>query len=277
MKALRVPLWALLVLALMAAAGIAGYFVPLDGFILTEQDVARKKKMEELNERLHSNIGATLRLLSSLNERTARLQQSKERNLETVGLPSAKLRSTAKQQQKATASAAFTPAAALQHIDRSEGQVAAFLSMVGAEGRSLFDTIPVIRPVDAGLSVMTRRFEVGRDPFTGKQKMHYGVDFAAEPGTPVVSTAAGVVMRVENDPIWGRRVTIRHGRDFRTVYAHLGTVKVAQGRAVRRGEEIGTVGMSGLSTGPHVHYEVWRGEERIDPEKYFFPVLLAAY
>jgi murein DD-endopeptidase MepM/ murein hydrolase activator NlpD len=271
-QALGLPLWAVIVLFLMAVAGIVGYFIPLDRLIFTEQELAQKMSVVEQNERLQSNIGATLKTLSDLNERTERLEIGREKHKDIIGLPIEPI--PAKQPQKAPA-AALSSSSVLRHIGESEKLIAKFAVSLNEENQNLFDAVPVTPPVAPSASAMSRKFGMGRDPFTGKQKMHYGADFAAATGTPVIATAAGVVRSVENDPIWGRRVTITHGHNFRTVYAHLGTVRVAQGRAVKRGEEIGTVGMTGLTTGPHVHYEVWRNDTPINPEEYFFPTVMA--
>ena len=162
----------------------------------------------------------------------------------------------------------------MRGLGENEETIANFAIWAGGGRGNVFDTIPVIPPVASGSYVISRRYGMDRDPFTGQQKMHYGTDFAAELGVPVNATAAGVVARVESDPLWGRRVTIAHGRSFRTVYAHLGTVRVAQGKAVKRGEEIGTVGMSGLTTGTHVHYEIWHRDRAVNPEEYLFPMMV---
>jgi murein DD-endopeptidase MepM/ murein hydrolase activator NlpD len=268
-KALRLPLWSVAALFLMAAVGIAGYFVPLDRLIMTDQELAQKQNLAEQNERLHSNIGATLKMLSGLKERTERLTVDKERHKDVIGLPADP--ASVKRPRKPPPVSSLSSAAMVRHIESSERLVEKFTAALGDGGRNLFDTVPVARPVCPSRSIVSRRFGMGRDPFTGKQKMHYGTDFAAEIGVPVIATASGVVTTVENDAVWGRRIVISHGRGFRTVYAHLGTVKVAQGRAVRRGDEIGTIGMSGLTTGAHVHYELWLRDRRLNPEEYFFP------
>jgi len=272
MKDLRIPLWAVITLVLAAVAGIAGFFVPLDRLILTEQELAQKKDLEEQNDRLHNNIGATLRMLSALKERTARLEATRDQYRDLVGLPQKPPPAPARKPP----GAGLSPAAVSRQISETEKLVARFASLVGEEGRSLFDTIPVCRPVSPSRSIVSKQFGMDRDPFTGKAKMHFGIDFAAESGVPVVACAAGTVTRVENDPVWGRRVTIAHGRGFKTVYAHLGTVSAAQGRSVKRGEAIGTVGMSGLTTGPHVHYEILHKDKQVNPEEYFFPEWVVA-
>jgi len=268
MRTTRVPVWLVVAVVFMAAVGIAGYFVPLDRFMMTEHELAQKQSLMEQNERLHNNIGTTLRMLSGLRERTERLLIKKERYREIIALPGEPTPTPVRPQQKGST---LSSAAMVRHIDASEQLVRKFTSSLPQGKHTFFDTVPVIRPVDPALSVLSKRFGMGRDPFTGSQKMHYGTDFAAETGVPVVATATGVVTLVENDPVWGRRIVITHGRGFRTVYAHLGTVKAVQGRTVRRGDEIGTVGMSGLTTGPHVHYEIWLRDRQLNPEEFFFP------
>jgi len=267
-KALRMPVWAVAVLLIMAGAGIAGYFVPVDKLIVTSQELEHTKNLSEQNRRLHQNIGATLKMLNGLKEHTSSLEAAKARTNEVIGLPQASA-PPQKQDKQVAVSAEF-----LRRIDEQEKFIAAFAAAAAEQnssGQNLFDTIPALHPVSGSNSVITRRFGMSRDPFTGKNKTHYGTDFAAAIGVPVVASASGTVTLVENHPEWGRRVTITHGRRLRTVYAHLGTVSVTQGRQIKRGEALGTMGLSGLTTGPHVHYELWRGNEQINPEEYLFP------
>jgi len=272
MKTLRFPVWAVAIPVIMAGVGIAGYFVPVDKLIVTTQELNHTKNLEEQNKRLHRNIGATLKMLSGLKEHTASLEAKKAHANEVIGLP--QTQAPQKSDKPVFASVEF-----LRRIDEQEKFIAAFAAAISEQdsegGRNLFDTIPALHPVSGSNYVVTRRFGMSRDPFTSKQKMHYGTDFAAAVGARVVASASGTVTLVENHPEWGRRVTISHGRGLRTVYAHLGAVSAVQGRPVRRGDEIGTVGLTGLTTGPHVHYELWRGNEQINPEEYLFPEALA--
>jgi murein DD-endopeptidase MepM/ murein hydrolase activator NlpD len=272
-KNLRLSLWLAVALVIVAVVGMAGYFVPVNRLILTTQELEYKKTLEEQNERLHQNIGATLKMLSGLKERTASLEAKKASANEVIGLPQSAPQLKRGKQASAQAQS-ITPVEILSRVDEQEKLIAAFAAAMaethGGE-RNLFDTIPVLSPVNGSHFVVTRRFGMSRDPFTNKHKMHYGTDFAAAAGSPVVASASGVVTVVETDEEWGRRVTISHGRGLRTVYAHLGSVRSAQGRQVKRGDEIGTVGVTGMTTGPHVHYELWRGNEQINPENYLFP------
>jgi len=267
-RLLRVPLWLIAVAALLAVVGVIGFFVPLDRMMLTDHERAQSANLRQQNDRLSNNIGFTLKHLSALKERMGRLQGAKEQHFESIGLPD---RPQPVKPPHKTPAVGLSPAAVLRHISEYEKVVAGFAQAAGDEKRNLFDTIPVCRPVPPARSVVSRRFGMTTDPFTSKPKMHYGVDIAAETGVPVAAAAVGVVTQVDADLVWGKRVTVTHGRGFRTVYAHLGTIKTVKGKAVARGEEIGTVGMSGLTTGPHLHYEIWRDDKQQNPEEYFFP------
>jgi murein DD-endopeptidase MepM/ murein hydrolase activator NlpD len=94
------------------------------------------------------------------------------------------------------------------------------------------------------------------DPFTGERAMHEGVDFQADVGTPIIAAAAGVVVAAEVHPQYGNYVEIDHGQELTTRYAHASTLLVKPGEFVRRGQKIAEVGMTGRTTGPHLHFEV---------------------
>jgi murein DD-endopeptidase MepM/ murein hydrolase activator NlpD len=79
------------------------------------------------------------------------------------------------------------------------------------------------------------------------------------------------VLLVEKHCRWGWRIKLNHKYGFSTVYAHLGTVHVVNGKRVKRGDVIATVGISGLTTGPHLHYEVWQKGKQVNPLDYIFP------
>ena len=95
---------------------------------------------------------------------------------------------------------------------------------------------------------------------------HRGIDFSAKVGTPVLATANGTVERVIHSKYgYGNHIMIQHDGEYKTVYAHLLETKVQRGDTVMVGQEIGTVGNSGLSTGPHLHYEIRHNGKPIDP------------
>ncbi len=105
-------------------------------------------------------------------------------------------------------------------------------------------------------------------PFSGEWAFHSGVDISVSPGTPIRSTADGVVSYSGWTPYSGYLVVIEHGCGFSTAYAHNKSNPVSIGQKVKRGDIIGYVGSSGRSTGPHVHYEIWEKGKRINPNKF---------
>lgn len=122
------------------------------------------------------------------------------------------------------------------------------------ESRIKANLLPTILPIVA--SHIGSTFGHRLDPIAGVQAMHEGIDFVAEPGTRVISAAGGVVTAAEYHPQYGNLVEIDHGNDFSSRYAHLSRLLVKSGQVIKRGQEIGTSGNTGRSTGPHLHFEV---------------------
>jgi murein DD-endopeptidase MepM/ murein hydrolase activator NlpD len=108
-------------------------------------------------------------------------------------------------------------------------------------------------------------------PIEKKMLFHEGVDISANIGTGVYSTAQGHVVKILYSKYgYGNRIVIQHAYGFETLYAHLGVIRVKKGQWVRKNQLIGTVGNSGLSTGPHLHYEIHKNNESRDPLGYFY-------
>ena len=103
-------------------------------------------------------------------------------------------------------------------------------------------------------------------PIYGTRLFHNGVDIGAESGTPIVAALNGRVEEAEYDDSYGYYVILNHGDDFTTVYAHCSELLVTAGDTVTKGQTIALVGSTGVSTGPHLHFEVRRGEYRVNPE-----------
>ena len=124
------------------------------------------------------------------------------------------------------------------------------------------------RPVKRGW--LSSRFGRRTDPFTGRLAQHRGVDFAGKEGTEVVATGAGVVTFSGERWGYGNLVEINHGNGLTTRYAHARDLLVNTGDIVRAGEVIATIGSTGRSTGPHVHYEVLRHGQHVNPEPFLY-------
>ena len=104
-------------------------------------------------------------------------------------------------------------------------------------------------------------------PVLGYSRMHQGVDFAAGKGTPIQASASGTVVMAGWGGGYGNVVILDHGRGLRTRYAHMNKIGVRNGQQVSQGQTIGQVGSTGLSTGPHLHYEVWQNGKVVDPRQ----------
>jgi murein DD-endopeptidase MepM/ murein hydrolase activator NlpD len=118
--------------------------------------------------------------------------------------------------------------------------------------------LPIQAPVSSA-------FGIRRDPFTHTMRFHKGIDLAAPAGTSVRAAMGGTVVFAGTEPGYGNTVVIRHGDQLETRYAHLGRNDVKAGDVVREEDIIGAVGSTGRSTGPHLHFEVTRLGEAVDP------------
>ena len=115
---------------------------------------------------------------------------------------------------------------------------------------------------------ITSRFGNRKDPFLGRLAFHGGIDFRTPSGTPILSAGAGVVTHAGRNGGYGKMVEIDHGNGITTRYAHLSLVEVREGDVVEMGARIGKSGSTGRSTGPHLHYEIRRNGDAIDPMAY---------
>jgi murein DD-endopeptidase MepM/ murein hydrolase activator NlpD len=133
------------------------------------------------------------------------------------------------------------------------------------ERARLLAATPNVMPVSGWFS---HGFGWRKDPWTGEREFHRGIDIVAEAGTDVRATADGFVVRATRQPDYGNMIDLDHGYGYATRYGHLSELLVQEGQAVRRGQVIGRVGSTGRSTGPHLHYEVFRDDRRVNPWKY---------
>jgi murein DD-endopeptidase MepM/ murein hydrolase activator NlpD len=111
-------------------------------------------------------------------------------------------------------------------------------------------------------------YGVRKDPFTHALSRHEGVDLSAPAGTPILASASGTVARVVRDPQYGNMVDIDHGNGYSTRYAHAQAILVRPGDKLQRGSTIGTVGSTGRSTAPHLHYEIRLHNKPLNPNHY---------
>lgn len=132
---------------------------------------------------------------------------------------------------------------------------------------SFVSSIPNIKPLSGSI---TSDFGSRIHPIYNVSLFHSGIDFSASEGTRVQSTGDGIVAFSGYDKGYGQKIIINHGYGYKTIYAHLSKSLVRQGQRVNRGEIIALSGNSGLSTGPHLHYEVQKDNVKVNPTAYFF-------
>ncbi|MCQ2603791.1 MAG: M23 family metallopeptidase [Spirochaetia bacterium] len=133
----------------------------------------------------------------------------------------------------------------------------------------LISGLPSIWPLKGSYGRFTAYFGPNQHPFTKGWYLHKGIDIADKWGTPLVATADGKVIEKGFEANgYGNYIVIKHKYGFYTKYAHLDKVYVKEGQSVLQGNLIGTMGSSGLSTGPHLHYEVRIGSQVVDPQRY---------
>ncbi|MDM8526515.1 M23 family metallopeptidase [Desulfococcaceae bacterium HSG8] len=133
------------------------------------------------------------------------------------------------------------------------------------EKQNILRHTPAIWPIKG---FVTSGFGSRKSPFTNKKEFHKGLDIATSEGTPIAATADGTVIYSGSKGSFGKMVVIDHGYGMITRYAHLREILKKRGEDVKKGDIIGEVGNTGMSTGPHLHYEVRLNGTPVDPKKY---------
>jgi len=136
----------------------------------------------------------------------------------------------------------------------------------------LIASIPAIMPINnKNLKHAPSGFGWRTHPIYKTQEFHPGMDFTAEQGTPIYATGNGVVENADAGAQgYGNHVVVNHGFGYKTLYAHMSRMAVKPGTKVNRGDLLGYVGSTGLSTGPHLHYEVIKNGEKVNPINFYY-------
>ena len=150
------------------------------------------------------------------------------------------------------------------------------IELLAKNKESLLSSIPTIQPIsNSNLKRMASGFGWRTDPFTKKRKRHWGMDFSAERGSPIYATGDGKISRADNRAAgFGNHVRIDHGFGYVSIYAHMDKISVRKGNKVKRGDIIGYVGSSGRCSGrsvaPHLHYEITKDGEKLNPINFYY-------
>ena len=154
------------------------------------------------------------------------------------------------------------------YLNSASGPIQEIGSMLKNQS-TLHAEIPSIWPIKGDLGHISMYFGQNKNPFSGQYYIHKGIDISTyRSGDPVVTTADGQVVTIDYAEDFGNYVIIRHKHGYYTRYAHLLSARVRLGQRVQQGDVIGYIGNTGLSTGPHLHYEVHIGSDVVDPYKY---------
>lgn len=163
-----------------------------------------------------------------------------------------------------------------QQIDRLQKRIVVQsksldeIAKLAKNKEKLLAAMPAIQPIEnKDMRRISSGFGRRYHPILKMSRMHSGIDFASNMGANIYATADGVIKTTATGQGYGRLVVIDHGFGYETRYAHLSKIKVRAGQKVTRGQVIGLVGNSGLSTGPHVHYEIRKNGTPVDPINYF--------
>ncbi len=265
---------------LLAGAAGGGYWlgqnVPAGKGSGTSWQVRMAQQQQEIaqvRQEAHAEVNALTSRLAELQSRMTRLDALGKRLVERAGLDSSEfdfsrrpgLGGLAPSQPGQTAStgeiAAEAEALSEQMTDR-QNQLSVIRRIL-AERQLERAAKPAGDPIDSGW--MSSAFGYRKDPFTGKKTWHDGVDFAGREGSPIEAVGAGVVSYAGKRWGYGRLVEITHGDGYVTRYGHNKKVVVEEGEIVRRGDKIAEMGSTGRSTGPHVHLEVLKDGESVNP------------
>jgi murein DD-endopeptidase MepM/ murein hydrolase activator NlpD len=282
-----------LVVALLLLSGAVYHFVFLkaarEGWPVVSQ-LVRLVVRDEIAQReqyMQVNLDAMARKVGEMQARMVNLEVMGERVTGLAGVKPDELKSL--QRPAAAPDRAGRPAGqggpylplehpTLEQLDATLGALEELADQRSdmftlAESR-LFESrlkalmVPNSRPVDAPVG---SGFGFRTDPITGRAALHTGLDFSAEPGSPIAAAAGGVVRSIEFHPQYGNLLEIDHGNGLTTRYAHTQRILVKVGDLVKRGQQVALVGNTGRSTGPHLHFEVLVDGVMQDPAKFLVP------
>jgi len=272
------------ILGFLAAAAVTALIIVGLGFQFL--DSPKEMLMRQENQRIKQDYVLLNNKVKAMQQQVADLEKRDNHIyreiFEANPIPdSARAKSLEKQQEiKLTEGMednelAYAIAAMLDNLDnrmavqkKSYGEIEQMIK----DKEKLLAATPAIQPIsNKDLNRIASGFGYRIDPVYKTVKMHAGLDFAAPQGTPIYATADGVVKLAGNTGNgYGNYVVINHGYGYETLYGHQYRVKVKPGQRVKRGEQIGWVGSTGKSTGPHVHYEVHKNGQHIDPIYFFY-------
>ncbi len=246
--------------------------------------VAQHQTIQTLDRELTLNLEVSAARIARLESRLLRLDALGQRLSEYAALDDEAFDFTQPTGLGGPSSAGVDAAAGFeQMIEPTEAELKNRLALMGADLERRSDQLAVIERVllrqqridDASLfgkpvakGWVSSNYGMRTDPFSGKRTWHNGVDIAGKAGVDVVAIASGIVTFAGTKSGYGKMVEINHGGGVITRYGHHESLAVSAGDLVKKGQKIGGMGSSGRSTGPHVHYEIYKNKRSVDPSIY---------
>ena len=245
---------------------------------------AQHQTIQTLDRELTLNLEVSAARIARLESRLLRLDALGQRLSEYAALDDEAFDFTQPTGLGGPSSAGVEAAAGFeQMIEPTEAELKNRLALMGADLERRSDQLAVIERVllrqqridDASLfgkpvakGWVSSNYGMRTDPFSGKRTWHNGVDIAGKAGVDVVAIASGIVTFAGTKSGYGKMVEINHGGGVITRYGHHESLAVSAGDLVKKGQKIGGMGSSGRSTGPHVHYEIYKNKRSVDPSIY---------
>ena len=236
------------------------------------ENIEIKKRDIELLETIAKVVEADNKIVNAVSkltsEKTAELREELKNinsTLATLGLNEGTLVANANKYSNQLVGAVFNPLEVDKELDEKYQKLANDITLWNG-----LNKLKKVLPLGAPIKDMhiTSKYGTRKDPFTGEQKQHRGIDFAGKVGTELMAVAPGRVISAGERVGYGTTVEIDHGLGFTTLYAHLSKINVSRGDWVRPGTIVGLGGSSGRSTGPHLHYEIRYKGNPFDPERF---------
>lgn len=225
---------------------------------------------DELRDENNNVLQTAKRFKSSLSQTLSLVGISQSKSVEKNSFSDSDLNSLFDTQE--TASGSTKEAADMRQLAAYLESTIQPLEQIGKmleSQETLFADIPNIWPIKGGIGHISQQFGQTTHPITGVWYIHKGLDISTyRSGDPILATANGQVVTVDYDTGFGNYVTIKHKHGMYTRYCHMNSVRVKKGQFVSQRDVIGTIGNTGISTGPHLHYEIHIGSDVVDPAKY---------
>ena len=276
----RITLKALAYIFSVAVTAFAFYFI-FSYYLPSPRETALMQRMEELKQRyndLNDEVNTMTAVLDNIKERDADVyelllgSQPVDEHIWNGGIGGHDIEGEAISDDVSLK--ALTNA--IEEMERKIVLHSKYLDdveKIAAEETEKRQSIPSIRPIQTSKSDkyvhLLSGFGMRDHPVHKVKRMHKGIDFPAKRGTPIVATGNGRIVEIKRKRTgYGRSVLIDHGFGYKTLYAHLDKINVKVGEKVNRGEQIGTIGRTGTATAPHVHYEVHKNGQAINPINY---------